>query len=538
MSSPEDTGAKDRPFVLQPYAVDRPPLWRRAIGWAIPPTLVFVCLLYGFFYALTAPYLIPQFVAPIIILAALAVWALPDLSVAPTRTMEFVFFGFLAAELFWPGYLAVVLPGLPWITPIRLTGFPLAFLLLICVSTSRPFRTRVAEILRAVPGLWQLTTAFCVLAFLSVIWSTGRTDSINRLVDTQVGWTSIFFVSCYVFTRKGRPERWAYFMFAAAIYSVLIGFAEAKLGHVPWAGHIPSFLKVDDAYVQTVLGGAHRLGTDKYRVEGTHSTSLGLAEILALTTPFVLYFIVGPYKVIFKLIAAASLPFIFFTIYQTDARLGMVGFFMSCLLYLLTWGLMRWRNLRQTLLGPAVVLSYPAVFVTFMTATFFVQRLKKLVWGGSNDKYSNQGRSDQWAMGLPKLAKHPWGFGVGRGGEELGYHNLGGVLTIDTYYLLVALDYGVIGFFLYYGTVLLVLGSSAWNGLMEQPRDREEGFLVPIAISLSVFFLIKSVFSQAENHPLIYMMMGMAAALIWRMKNPDVAESAKPTAVLSGQSAG
>ena len=40
--------------------------------------LAFFCLLYGFFFALTAPYLIVPMMTPLAVLALLVIWALPS----------------------------------------------------------------------------------------------------------------------------------------------------------------------------------------------------------------------------------------------------------------------------------------------------------------------------------------------------------------------------------------------------------------------------------------------------------------------------
>jgi O-antigen ligase len=532
MSAPLTSKPRSKPFVLKPYAPEAPVGLQRILPWIVVPLLVFICLFYGFFYALTTPYLIPQFSAPLAILLSLAIWALPDLRTAPTRTLDFLFFAFLISTVLWPNYLALSLPGLPWITAIRLFGFPLAFVLLICVSVSKDFRSQTLNVMRAVPGLWQLTAAFIAINVFSVLISDKMLESMNIFATIEVNWTVIFFASCYLFLKKGNVERWAVIMWVSAMVLCFVGVEEAREGHVPWAGHIPSFLKIEDPYVQHVLAGAHRIGTDKYRVQGTHSTSLGLAEYFALCTPFVIHFMVGPFNRVVKVLAGLSIPFIFYTIVATDARLGVVGFFIACLLYLLYWGLLRWRQVRGTLMGPAVVLTYPAVFVTFMAATFFVQRLHKLVWGGSQDKYSNQGRVDQMNMGIPKILSHPWGYGLARGGEALNYHNPAGDLTVDTYYLMIALDYGVLGFLVYYGTILLVIIYAARFALENPPRERERTFLAPLMISLTAFFIIKSIFSQTDNHSLVYMMMGMVAALVYRMKtDPETPVTTQPTVV-------
>ncbi len=49
-------------------------------------------------------------------------------------------------------------------------------------------------------------------------------------------------------------------------------------------------------------------------------------------------------------------------------------------------------------------------------------------------------------------------------------------------------------------------------------------YLLPIAIALSNFVIGKSVLSQVENHPLVFMLLGMAIALLARAK-AEAAES-------------
>lgn len=527
--------ARTRPFVLEPYAAE-PTGWRRWLIWLSIPALSFVCLVAGFIYALTTPYMIPQFVAPIILLVLVIIWALPDdMRRAPTRLLGKLFFSFLAVAVLWPNYLAITLPHMPWITATRLIGFPTALVLLICVSVSADVRDQMAKSLTSIPALWQLMVGFVAIQVISIAFSKNTGESINGLVDTQVSWTVMFFAGCFIFSQRGSAERWANVMWASAIILCFAGLWEAKLQHVPWAGHIPSFLQVQDEYVKNVLKGARRLGTDKYRVGTIHSTSLGFAEFLALVTPFTIHFMMGKYKRWVQIAAGVSLPLMFWEILETDARLGVVGFIIGVGLYALCWGLMRWRDLRGDLIGPTVVLAYPAAAAVFMAGTFFVQRLHNMVWGGSHTEFSNNGRKEQVAMGMPKIWSHPWGYGINRGATELDYHSPNGQVTIDTHYLMVALEYGVVGFLVYYGAIVVAIIACVKYGLRAAPPEREETLLIPLGISLTAFLIIKSIFSQTENHTLQYMMMGMVAALVYRIRSRPTPAGATPARIGGGK---
>lgn len=522
-----------RPVVLKPYSGERrPPLVRALqIGlWISVPFLLFV---YGFAYALTTPWLLLQFTAPIIALALLVVWALPDSKYAPTGVLEGLLFAFFIALIAWPNYVALNLPGMPWITVQRLIGFPLVFTLLICVSISSDMRRQIGEALSAGPAVWKLMVAFVVIDVLALV--IGGMEATNGLIVHQVSWTAIFFVSAYVFLKPGRAERWAVVAWLLALFVGAIGVDEYLHSKVPWAGHLPSFLGTDNnPLVQRILEGTIRDGTDRYRVQATFTTSLGLAEYYALCVPFIIHFIAGQYKFWVKVLAALTLPFLLFVVFTTDSRLGVIGFLLSFLLYLFLWGAERWRRIKGDLIGPTITLAYPAVFTLAIASTMFVGRIRRKVWGDGSQNGSNQSREYQYSTAFHKLLERPWGYGTEHAAGIAGTVSPSGILSIDTYYVVIALNYGVVGFFVYYSMFVipvLMSGKFALSGAVW--RDRELSLLMPIAVSLTNYIVIKSVFSNPDNHPMAFMMMGMALALIARVRRlvveaPEVA-AARPT---------
>ena len=136
---------------------------------------------------------------------------------------------------------------------------------------------------------------------------------------------------------------------------------------------------------------------------------------------------------------------------------------------------------------------------------------------------STEARGTQWEMGIPKILKAPWGHGAGTGGDTLGFLSPIGIQTIDTYYLTIGLEYGVIGFVVYYG-MLVASTYYAAKYAVQSPKG-ELSYFMPAAIALVNFIVIKSVFSQQDNHPLIFMLMGIVTAMVYRAtrENPDVA---------------
>ncbi|MCX7585414.1 O-antigen ligase family protein [Phenylobacterium sp. 58.2.17] len=516
----DNDGRGSRPIILRPYTRPGP---GRLVQAALLLAFMGFCLFFGFFYGLTTPFLIKQLVIPIILLALIAVWALPDVKTAPTGALYGLSFAFLIVLFLWPNYLAVALPGLPWITLMRLVGVPMTLVLIISYSMSPDFRAQMKDSLNATPQVYKLLAGFVLIQVVTIAFSSSKDLSIQRVLNSQLTWTAIYFASAFVFLKPGRVHRWAVILWAVTIIVCLMGLLEFKIGRPSWGAYVPNFLKIEDESVIRSLTGSTRSATGQYRVQSTFSTPLGLAEFLALTAPFILHFVMFGKNLATRIAAGATLPLMLYIVIVTDSRLGMVGFLLSFMLYLLLWSWLRWRADKASLLAPAIVLAYPAIFVLFIAATLVVRRLRNMVWGGGDSAASTEARGTQWEMGIPKILKAPWGHGAGTGGDTLGFLSPIGIQTIDTYYLTIGLEYGVIGFVVYYG-MLVASTYYAAKYAVRSPKG-ELSYFMPAAIALVNFIVIKSVFSQQDNHPLIFMLMGIVTAMVYRAtrENPDVA---------------
>ena len=475
------------------------------------------CFIYGLLYAFFTPYLLVGFGLPLLALLLMVIWALPQSRAPPTRALEFLFFAFIISLVVWPNYLALSLPGLPWITVARLTGYPLAFLLLVCLSTSEQFRRVIGDGWSDAPVLRNLFLAFTALTIVSILFSSQKAFSFQKLLVAQTNWTAIFVVAIYVFHKPGRADRMIKALWASAIFVGIIGVMEWRVQHVLWAGHIPSFLKISDQSVQDTLAVHMRLHFGPYRSVSTFTTPLGFGEYLAITLPFVVHYAFNAKGRILRLAARISVPFILFVAWVSGSRLGMIGCLIAVGAYCGIWAFLRWRRDRNSLLAAVILLAYPLAATTFALATLFVGRVRHIVWGTGAQGYSDQARQDQIHMGIPLILKHPWGYGIGRGAETLGYAPFG-FLTIDNYYLAIVLEYGVVGFIIYYGMFLAAVFYSGKRIVAERFSEPELELIIPAAIALVNFVMIKSVFSEEGNHPIVFMMLGMVVAFLHRIR--------------------
>jgi hypothetical protein len=507
------------------YAADPDTSRAGAVRGVILVATCAFCVIYGFLFSFFTPFLIMPFVVPVVTLAGVVTWALPDFGRAPTATLCVLFWAYLVLLVIWPNYIAIAPPGIPWITMVRITGFPLTAVLLVSVSISPAFRSELVRVFAGVPLLWRLVVAFVVLQFLSIGFSPGPFDSLDKFIVAQIGWTAVFVTTAYLlYDQKGRVVRWAAVLWVMAVVIGLVGWAEHRSGHVLWANRLPKFLQIEDPTVLRSLAGQARAATGIHRVQATYSSSIALSEYMAMSLPFVVQFAFGRYAWPIKLLAYATIPLIVLVVHWTDSRSGVIGCVITLLIYTLAWSVLKWRSSKGSILGPAIALSYPITFIAAIASTFFVGRIRTAVWGGAAQHPSTVSRITQYKMGIPKVLSHPWGHGIGYGGRSLHYLNPQGYQTIDTYYLSVALEEGVFGFVVYYGMIawaIYLAGLYAFRAAKLNNRDYT--FFVPIGISLLSFFVICSVFSEQDVHPLMWMMLGAVAALVSRFREeaPD-----------------
>jgi O-Antigen ligase len=353
------------------------------------------------------------------------------------------------------------------------------------------------------------------------------------LIIALVNWVAVFFISLWYFSKTDNVHRFIWILWGATLFWCAIGFWEWWYSRVPWADHIPSFLAVEDETVQKILNGSARAATGKYRVQGKYTTALGLAEFMALMTPFLLHYLLEAKHLLTRFAAAITLPVVFWIIIVTDSRLGAVGFLLSFMFYLLFWGVRRWLHDRDSLFGPAVTLAYPILFAVFIVATFVVRRLRAMVWGNGAQSASDEARRVQIEMGLGDIMSRPWGYGIGRGADALGYQNGAGILTIDNYYLSIGLELGVLGFFIYYGMFAVAIVRGGVRGIRD--TDPTTLWVIPAVISLANFVVIKSVLSQQEAHPLVFAILGLVVALLARPASATVKTAESMSSLPVGQ---
>jgi hypothetical protein len=504
--------------VLPVYHPERPG-WSVALRkLALLSGIVLLAIVYGFLVAILPPALLVGAAAPLALLALLVIWALPEARTVPTGALGRVYAAFVIVVIIWPNYLAIAVGGLPWISMRRLVGFVLTAILMICLSMSKAFRKQMADVLRTSPWLSRLLIAFFIIQFLADIFSVSPGETIGRWVHSTFTSTAVCFATAWLFGPGGKSVPWLVNRLAPVVFVLMvIGVLEARAEHVLWLEHIPSFLRIEDAVLQQLLQ-PHVRGS--YRVVTTYTTALAYGELLALTSPFVLYRMVNAKTWPMRLMWAAFDLFILYSAVLSTARLSLVGFIAAHALFGLCWGVHRWRNARGDMIGISATMIYPALMVALMLAVMFVPAIHIRVLGGGVAQASTDARGEQFHMAIPVIAHRPLlGYGQGQGGRAINWHAPDGALSIDLGFVALCADVGVFGFLAWTGALLLSIVSLFRAGLRDVASPFPPEFA--IAVSLAVLITTRLVLAQADNDPLFVLLFGLSLAMLYRARLRD-----------------
>jgi len=518
-------------MILRPYVRPLKRIPNIAVHTLAYAGLVLFSLIYGYAITILPTEMLFIPATPLMILIGLILWALPDTNRVPRSITVGLLGFFLASNYIWPAYVAVNLPGLPWLNPQRVALSLLLILSLYGFAISSRMRNETLEVARAEPMIWKSFMVFWICTLVALPLSGSYfTFSINKWLNNQVYWTFLFFITAYLLQKKGGMITLAKALMIAAIVTSLIAIPEYIGRRVPWVGYVPSWLIGDPIIYERVSSDQARLNLDMYRARSSFTVSLSFAEFLSLAFPFILHSMMEDKNLVKKIVFAAAAVLVATAMaFLTNARSGTNGLIIGLFGYALFWTIRRWLKKRNDLIAPAAILAFPAAVAAFGVLVLAWRRLYVMVVGGGQHQFSNDAREVQWGLAMDRLMVNPIGYGPGRTAEIIGYTNRGGEVTIDSYYINLLIDSGIIGFLAFF---VLVISTVLVALRMAMTTDDKETLLAgPLAIALVALLVIKSVLSQPENLPVLFIFAGAVSALAWRTRK---AAADQPAPALTG----
>ena len=339
-----------------------------------------------------------------------------------------------------------------------------------------------------------LIALFFIQKFIAVPFAMGKAIAAKEFFRETVIWFLPFLaVITYVGRRRMMDRLITCLIVATTIVALIALFEFATRTHI--AGVLAPLIG-DASWLQLAVEEKVRDGV--FRAQSVHTHPLALGEHLAMILPFVMYkaYRDGPFGK--RVVYIGAFVLMLGALAVASSRGAIIGGGLALgitFLLLLTIWIRRPRNLfLRPLAGfimAAMVAATPVVGAAAWRLTTGAE--------GTAAARSSQSRITQIEQAIPKIMARPLnGYGNGRAARVLGFY--GSTLSIDNYYLTLALDLGLPGPIL----ILSIFGLLAWVSWRWGMRLGEDPYaplymaMAGMAISFAVTRIILSMTANIE----------------------------------------
>lgn len=473
----------------------------------------FLAVFTGLFVAVGGTLALKFVSVPIAFFTVVILWLLPDVKKASEPPFEKLLVALMATRILWPSYVAVVLPGLPWLTPPRLLLGAVLVLMLVHFSQNAESRRRVMQVLGHDPATFRLFSLFIGIAFFLVPFQGDPLDTLDFTAQRLVLNLAPMVVAAWLFVNAERITPVVRTMNIVLVITMLITLVENAMSMPPWAMNIPSFMKIDPMMLDVILSPQARIGDSRYRIRSTFPVVGYYSQYVGLIMPMLIYSMLkwrGPKLVLVLLVV----PLLLQTAWFINARTAFIALFMTLFGF---GGLIMARNIIYPKTKDALKTGMLIAFVLALLAIVAgalagSHRLQMYTFGGVQHAGSNDTRDQQWANTWVQLRSNPIGVGMGNSPTYVGTTNSKVPFPIvDSLWINQLVDVGIVGFFAFY----LCLLRLTWVGIITFLRagSEAEEWSGALAMSTLIFITTSYVISHYDNLHLVFIVAAATLAL-------------------------
>jgi len=377
------------------------------------------------------------FVAPLLFLIILVA---PKGKAVPRRWALALLFCSAALLPLWPVWLNLKLGPAPILTPPRLLLYALTALWLWDMISSPMRRGQFRLALSRSKWLNGFVFGYFALALLSLPMAEGRSAAAPEFLRQSIIWLLPYCATITYVRRRRDFETVIRLMTVSAVAVASIAIVEALTKSL-FVNLMSPFIAGDAEWLR--LAQSQKIRDGVFRAQAVHTHPLSLSEHMAMMAPFAFALCAGSRSPRGRLVWGLALAVLLLGALATSSRSALIAVPLVLLLSAAIFAQRTLRRLAASRWRPAAGLATLALLAASPIAAVAAYDLASGKAGGSFAN-SSQSRVDQMEMALPKIMKRPvGGHGVGRAARVLGYW--GRTLTIDNYYLSLALDLGVPG---------------------------------------------------------------------------------------------
>jgi O-antigen ligase len=358
------------------------------------------------------------------------------------------------------------------------------------------------------------------MATLSVLTSPLPSESASALIEALLSWYVPFFAMIYIVRSNDDVVFILKVICVCAILIAVAGLMEFRLQRNFFADIFPSGtlaqLIENNPTLAGLLPGPNHFRNGLYRAESIFVTPLSFGEFQIIVIPIGLFFALCRDNLFERGVGWAVTFGGIIGIFCSGARGAYIGVLVSVAVFTTIWSIRKAMN-NKVSLAPAIVgLTGLVSFAVVIGLIIFWKRAHNMVLGGGDAAASNNGRYEQWLVGIPLIESNPiTGHGFIQGGYLIN-------TSIDSYVLSLLIETGIPGLVFFFGLLLLPI----WYGLRNSLYDMSESGAVSGALvcSFIAFATNRLVLSQRENHMLIFSLLAIVIVMNYEYSRRQVPE--------------
>lgn len=459
----------------------------------------------------------------VIFLAALLI---PSEASAPFTSLRRLLYALVVVWVAWPTYLSYHgLPG-PDVNPPRLLYWALVALWFFWFVASRDLRAQLfSRIKRFKPFVIML---FLYLAWLVLgsLFSEGVMYSLHYSIKLMIGPVLIFFIALSILRDRRDVDVVFFLMVIGALIACAVGFWEAAKKANVFYDLVPSLFPQGTAAAEF---WADKLASDKsragaYRVMATFSHPLTFGEYLVLCLPLAVYLLGYSRHFWVRSLSLAAIPAMLAGIYLSHTRSTLLAAGVVIASVVAFLGVRAVRQRRS--FGLSVAGTFSIVALIFALIMLAGVATELVVGRNAAEAGSSMTRVIMLERGASRVLESPIvGHGPGLAAYKLGFLPGLGTLTIDNYYLSVAIDTGLIGLILFLGLLLYPIVKGFFTS---QPLLGRDGARISVIVAaLLGFSVVKVVLSLTENLGEVFLLIALLAVAITRADDAEPARTGR-----------
>jgi hypothetical protein len=440
------------------------------------------------------------------ILAVLLIPLLPDSD--PPRYGVLVAFISISMALFllWPRYAYLPYGALPTKSPQRAFHAMAIALWLFSLGTSKELRSGLLYRIQKAPLIFAGVFGFFFWRILTCFTSfdplfSAYTESIELFEYLSS------FVLAVTFLRDEKDvERFISVLITVAFLVCCLGLLES----FRQKNLFEPLIKVDRdsaAFFNEVLSDKLRGG--KYRVKASFDHPLLLAEYLVAMIPLIAYrfFFSKALTKVALILLSAMLAVV---VYKTQSRSAIATGIVLMFAYVSLLMMRSFFRNKLDMTAVAILCLIPGLVAIVIYSFDYMQSL--VVGRSAQEAASSAARVLMITRGVPLVGDSPiFGYGTGLGAFKLGFIGEGGLITLDNYYLSIALDSGIPAL-LIYASLLLWGCIHAFQIIRDDERQRAFR-RASLGLVVFSFVLFKSILGTPHNSPLLFFVLGTLVVL-------------------------